>query len=60
MDIKIIKYKINKKELEEIAKDGFGDMVKAVVDIEQEIMAVDGELHADEEVTLTKKNMYCS
>ena len=25
----------------------FGDLVKAVVDIEKEIMAVDGELHAD-------------
>ena len=26
----------------------FGDLVKAVVDVEKEIMAVDGELHADE------------
>ena len=26
----------------------FGNLVKAVVDIEKEIMAVDGELHADE------------
>lgn len=54
MDIKIIKDKIGKKELEEIAKEGFGDMIKAVVDIEQEIMAVGGELHADEEVALTE------
>ena len=27
-------------------------MVKAVVDIEKEVMAVDGELHADEEALL--------
>ena len=26
----------------------FGNLVKAVVDVEKEIMAVDGELHADE------------
>ena len=30
-------------------------MVKAVVDIEQGIMAVGGELHADEEVALTEQ-----
>jgi len=30
----------------------FGNMVKAVIDIDKEIMAVDGELHADEEALL--------
>ncbi len=39
----------------QIAKEGFGDLVKAVVDLEQEIMAVGGELHADEEVLLMEK-----
>ena len=29
--------------------------MKAVVDLEQEIMAVGGELHADEEVLLSKR-----
>lgn len=38
----------------EIAREEFGDIVKAVVDIEQEIMAVGGELHADEEVFLSE------
>lgn len=33
----------------------FGDIVKAVVDTKQKIMAVGGELHADEEVLLTEK-----
>ncbi|MBN2241447.1 MAG: hypothetical protein JW793_02060 [Acidobacteria bacterium] len=33
----------------------FGDMVKAVVDIEREIMAVDAELHADEEALLIER-----
>jgi len=33
----------------------FGNMVKAVVDVEKKIMAVDGELHADEEALLIEK-----
>ncbi|HSR67043.1 MAG TPA: DUF5674 family protein [Acidobacteriota bacterium] len=33
----------------------FGDMVKAVVDIEREIMAVDAELHSDQEALLLEK-----
>ncbi|MDP3785268.1 MAG: DUF5674 family protein, partial [bacterium] len=55
MAIKIIKEPISKDELREIARAGFGDVVKAVVDIEQGIMAVGGELHADEEVLLMEK-----
>ncbi len=35
--------------LREMAGRKFGDMVKAVVDVERGIMAIDGELHADEE-----------
>ncbi|MFA6354262.1 MAG: DUF5674 family protein [Candidatus Paceibacterota bacterium] len=52
MIIKIIKNSISKKELQEIAQSGFGYMVKGVVDIKQEILALGGELHADEEVLL--------
>lgn len=55
MKIKIIKTPINKKELIEIANEEFGNLVKAVVDIEQEIMAIGGELHADEEVLLSEE-----
>jgi len=36
----------------EMAKRQFGDLVKAVVDVEHGIMAVGGELHADEEAVL--------
>ena len=39
-------------DLKLMAQNGFGNMVKAVVDVEREIMAVDGELHADEEALL--------
>lgn len=52
MTIKIIKEPISKEEISNIAKNQFGDFVKAVVDVEKEIMAIGGELHADEEALL--------
>lgn len=51
-DIIIVSVALTRKELEEISKKRFGDMVKAVVDIERAIMALGGELHADEEAVL--------
>ena len=41
----IIKGEISLEELKEIAKGRFGNLVKAVVDVERKIIAVDGELH---------------
>mgnify|MGYP001598528311 FL=1 len=38
-----------------MADEGFGDFVKVVVDIEQGVIAVGGELHADEEVVLVEE-----
>jgi hypothetical protein len=55
MEIKIVKGSINKKELVDVAREQFGDLIKAVVDVEQGIMAVGGELHADEEVLLIER-----
>ena len=52
MEIKIVREAITKAELNEMAKQQFGDMVKAVVDVEQRIMAIGGELHSDEEAML--------
>ena len=43
---------IHLSELKEMAEKGFGSMVKAVVDVEKEIMAVDAELHSDVEALL--------
>ncbi len=54
-EIKIIKNPIKIDELKKMAKEGFGSLVKAVVDIEQKIMAVGGGLHADEEVLLSER-----
>lgn len=50
--MKIIKDKTSLEELQQMAKKTFGNLVKAVVDVERGIMAVDGELHADEESAL--------
>lgn len=51
-EISLIDKPISNAQLKEIASQRFGDMVKAVVDIDTEIMAVGGELHADEEAFL--------
>ncbi|MCG2686051.1 DUF5674 family protein [Candidatus Parcubacteria bacterium] len=53
--MQIIKKSITLDELNELAQQRFGNLVKVVVDIEKEIMAVDGELHADEEALLLEK-----
>jgi len=50
--MEIINDKISIEELKRIAQDIFGNLVKAVVDIEKRIMVVGGELHADEETLL--------
>lgn len=55
MKIEIIQKSITKKTLIEIAREGFGDLVKAVVDAEKGIMALGGELHADEEALLLEQ-----
>ena len=53
--MKIIEDKVTLNELEKMSQAMFGNLVKAVVDIEKEIMAVDAELHADEEALLLEK-----
>lgn len=55
MEIRIVKDVITKKELSKIVEHQFGDLVKAVVDIEKEAMAIGGELHADEEAVLIER-----
>jgi len=52
MPIRIINEKISRQELQQIAQESFGELIKAVVDVEKRIMAIGGELHSDEEVVL--------
>lgn len=52
--VKTIINTISLFELKKMAKNMFGNLVKAVVDIEKQIMIVDASLHADQEEWLLK------
>jgi len=39
-------------ELRRLAAERFGDLVKAVIDLERRVMIVDADLHADQEAEL--------
>ena len=52
------KNRLNTTQLREMAANRFGDLVKAVVDVKRECMAVDAELHADEEALLLESGSY--
>jgi len=54
-EIRIIMARISRADLKKIAEERFGDMVKVVIDIEKRIMAIGGEMHADEEALLLEK-----
>lgn len=50
--MRIVRGTIALSDLNRLAEERFGDMVKAVVDIERGIMAVGEGMHADEEAGL--------
>jgi hypothetical protein len=50
--VKIIDEILTIDELKQMAAVAFGDLVKAVVDVDREIIAVDAELHSDLEAML--------
>ena len=50
--LRLVRDRITRAELALLATASFGDMVKAVVDVERRIMAIGGELHSDEEAML--------
>ncbi len=52
MRIEVIDKAVPLLYLIQLAEGGFGNLVKAVVDVERRMMAVGGELHADEEALL--------
>ncbi len=43
------------EHLKELAQASFGDLVKAVVDVQRRVMALGGELHSDEEALLLER-----
>ncbi|MFA7628122.1 MAG: DUF5674 family protein [Candidatus Dojkabacteria bacterium] len=53
--MKEVKGQISKEELKEMASKMFGNLVKAVVDVEKEVLVVDAELHSDQEAYLLEQ-----
>ena len=53
--MQIIQNKISADDLHNMANKMFGNLVKAVVDVELNILAIDAELHADIEQFLLKE-----
>ena len=50
--IVVVEQRIDSATLRQLVRDGFGDMVKFVVDVERGVAAVGGELRADGEQVL--------
>jgi hypothetical protein len=50
--VKIVTGSITFDELAQMAAGAFGDLVKAVIDVDREIVALDAELHSDLEALL--------
>ena len=46
---------ITREELVRLAENFYGDMIKGVVDVDQELLALDAELHSDLEGLLLKE-----
>lgn len=53
--MQIVEDKISIEALKTMAQKIFGNLVKAVVDVEKKIMAVDSDLHSDEEALLLEQ-----
>jgi len=53
--MRILKSIKNRDELKKIAQNTFGDLVKAVVDVDRELIAIDAELHSDLEALLIEE-----
>lgn len=51
-EMELVRESIRLAHLATLAEGSFGELVKAVVDVELGIMCVAGELHADEEAAL--------
>ena len=55
METRIVKDNIPMSELRTLAHEQYGDVIKAVVDVERGIMGVGGELHVDIQSLLIEK-----
>lgn len=51
----IIDKPITRDELSKLAENYYGDMIKGVVDVDKQLLALDAELHSDLESLLLKE-----
>ena len=51
----ILEKPMSREELSMLAENFYGDMIKGVVDVEQELLALDAELHSDLEGMLLRE-----
>lgn len=54
-DMIILEKPITREELSKLAENFYGDMIKGVVDVDQELLALDAELHSDLEGILLRE-----
>ena len=54
-DMVILEKPMTREELSQLAENFYGDMIKGVVDVEQELLALDAELHSDLEGMLLRE-----
>lgn len=55
MEVILVDKEIKLDQLKKIAAERYGDLVKAIVDVNKGIMAIGGEMHADEEQFLLEQ-----
>ena len=55
---KLVTNQLTLAELQTMASSRFGDMVKAVVDVDRELLALDAELHSDLEALLIEEGSH--
>ena len=52
MNVQLVRSRIDHVTLTNLAKENYGEMIKGVVDVTREIVALGGELHADAQAAL--------
>lgn len=52
MNVQLVSSRIDHAVLSKLVKENYGEMIKGVVDVAREIVALGGELHADAQAAL--------
>ena len=60
LSLRIVRQPITRSDLQRLAREQFGEFIKAVVDVGRGMMAIGGDLHADEEAALLQDGAHQS